>query len=125
MSSSAPDVPVIAVLVDVSGVPRVVDPALPGLGVQRVVVIIRAENPVLPPGFAGAHHDFAHLAGGHLVPLPVDEGHVVQGGGLAHGAGAGLAARQVGDEQGGLGLAEALHQVDAGVLVETGGTPRG
>ena len=67
---------------------------------------------------ADINADFAGLTGIHLVALDVQQMHIVQGNRLAHGAKLVVMAVQVADNQGGLGLTKALHDVQAGGILE-------
>ena len=109
--------PQVAVFVLPGHVARVVDAVVPGLaGALRVAVVFLEEA----EGFAlaGADDDLALLAGFDGAALVVDEVHVILRIGQAHAAGLGLHPGHGGHGQGGLGLSEAFHQLDARQFLE-------
>ncbi len=86
-----------------------------GVGQFLVPVIAQehADRLIVP---VGAYDYLAYVSVGHQLAVFVQEGYFVARSGPSHGAGAYLHARIGSQGKGGFGLAEALHQVDAGVL---------
>ena len=62
--------------------------------------------------------DFAVFAGSSFLAVGIEKMHVIQGYGLAHGADFMALAAQVADNQRAFGLTEALHDLQAGGLLE-------
>ena len=113
----AADIPEVAVLIPPGHVAGVVHAVVPHRVGGLLVAVVAGEQ-AAGDLLVGADADLAGLAGLDLVAVGIQQVHVEQRAGLAHGAHLGGGAGEVAQHQRGLRLAEGLHDGQAGVLLE-------
>ena len=114
---STANVPVEAFLIPPGQVAGVVVAIPPGLRSDLLIAFI-AVGQAAGQALGDIDADLAGLTGVHLVALNVQQVHIIQGHGLTHGAQLVVVTVEVADDQGRLGLAEALQNAQARSVLE-------
>ena len=111
----------VAVFVHGGKIPGVVHAALPDLVIGGLVAAVAHEDTEVGAVRRGHHHDLAGLTGSGHGAVLLAQLHVIKRRGTSHGTQVMGLPHQVGNHQRGLGLAEALPELEAGLRLKAAG----